>query len=72
MVSPRIALQPVDRAVADAPHAELAKFVDLCNPGVVDKRPDMVLNFDNYLKTPGLQKMTAVVEHFLDVGGAWK
>ena len=70
MVSPKVALQPVDRAVADAAHAELTKFVDLLNPGVVDKRPDMVLNFDKYL--PDLQKTTAVVKDFLDVGSAWK
>lgn len=71
MVSPSIALQRVDRAVADAAHAELTKFVDLRNPGVVDKRPDMVLNFDKYLMTPDLQKTTALVKDFLDVGSAW-
>jgi hypothetical protein len=72
MVSPRIALQPVDRAVADAAHAELAKFVDLRSPGVVDKRLDIVLNFDNYLKTPDLQKTNTVVEEFLGVGNTRK
>lgn len=70
MAAPKIALQPVDRAVADAAHAELTEFVHLRNPGVVDKRPDTVLNFDKYLKPPELQKTTAVVRDFLDVGSA--
>jgi len=69
MAAPKIALQPVDRAVADAAHAELTEFVNLRNPGVVDKRPDTVLNFDKYLKPPELQKTTAVVRDFLDNTG---
>lgn len=70
MVSPRIVLQSVDRAITDAAHAELVKFVELHSPGVVEKRPDMVLNFDKYLKDPELQKAAAMVEEFLDVGSA--
>lgn len=72
MVSPKFASQPVDRVVTDAAHEELAKFVELGSPGVVDKRPDTVLNFDNYLKTPSLQKTNAMVEGFLNVGGVWE
>ena len=72
MVSSKIARQSVHLAVADAAHAELTEFVNLRNPGVVDKRPDTVLNFDKYLKPPELQKTTVVVRDFLDVGSAWK
>jgi hypothetical protein len=36
---------------ADAAHAELAKFA-VRSPGVVDKRMDMVLNFDAYQRLP--------------------
>jgi hypothetical protein len=71
MVSPNIALQIVDRAVSDAAHAELTEFVDLRNPSVVDKLPDMVLNFDRYLKPPDLQTTTAMVQDFLDVSSSW-
>lgn len=72
IVSPKIALQLVNCVVTNAVHAELAKFVDLHSLGVVGKQLDMVLNFDDYLKTLDLQKTNALVEEFLGIGGTWK
>jgi hypothetical protein len=64
--------QAVDRTAANAAHAELAKFVDARSLGVVDKRMDIVLNFDGYLKTLDMQKTNALVADFLDVCGTFE
>jgi len=69
MVSSKIARQSVDLAVADAAHAELTKLVESRGSGAVGKQLDTVLHFDQYLKTPDLQKTTTVVEDFLDNTG---
>jgi hypothetical protein len=72
MPSTTVVSQAVDRAAADAAHAELVKFVDMRSPGVVDKRIDAVLNFEGYLKTLDMQKTNALLADFLDVCGAFE
>ena len=67
MHSSSVVSQAVDRRAADAAHAKLANFVRLRSPGVMEKQMDMVLNFDGYLKTPGMQKTNTLVADFLDV-----
>ena len=69
MAPPKFTTKSVDSVAADAAHAELAKFVGSRNPGVVDKKPDMALDFESYLKTPDLQKTNALVTDFLNVSG---
>jgi len=72
MPSSTVVSQAINHTAADAAHAELAKFVDVRNPGVVDKRIDMALDFDGYLKTPDMQKTNTLLADFLDVCGAFQ
>ena len=53
--------------------SELAKFVDMRNPGCCGQADGItVLNFDGYLKNPDLQKTNALVADYLDVCGAFE
>jgi hypothetical protein len=58
MPSSTVVSQAIDRTAADAAHAKLAKFVHVRNPDVVDKRIDMALNFDGYLRLQTCRRRT--------------
>jgi hypothetical protein len=70
MTQPKLAPKSVTSRAADAAYEELSQYVELEYPGVVDKKPDMILDFDLYLKTPELQKTNVLVTDFLDVSSA--
>jgi hypothetical protein len=69
-MAPKLAAKSVAFTDADAAHAELSKFVELQNPGVVNNKPDTALDFDLYMRTSDLQKTNVLVTDFLDVSNA--
>jgi hypothetical protein len=67
MTVPRLARKSVSLAAANTAHEELTKFVESRDPGAVNKRLDIALNFDSFLNHPDLQNTGALVRDFLQV-----
>jgi hypothetical protein len=67
MALSRIVLQAIDCKAADLVHAEITKFVNVRNPGIVEKQHDKALSLDHHLKSTDLEKTSVLVLDFLAV-----
>jgi hypothetical protein len=70
MAQPKLAKGSVASIAANTAHRELSQFVEREYPDVVNKKPDQILKFNLYLKTPELQETNMLVTDFLNVSSA--